>query len=51
MYQLKRKSKSEAGQKKAVPDASTSGSESDLQNLALAGTKELAASEMPQLLA
>jgi predicted signal transduction protein with EAL and GGDEF domain len=40
MYQSKRKSKSEAGQNKAMADASSSGSESDLQKLALVGTKE-----------
>jgi diguanylate cyclase (GGDEF)-like protein len=40
MYQLKRQSKSEAGQKRAGADASTSGAESDLRKLALAGTKE-----------
>jgi diguanylate cyclase (GGDEF)-like protein len=40
MYQSKRKSKSEAGQEKPMADASSSGSESDLQKLALVGTKE-----------
>ena len=42
MYQLKRQSKSEAGQKKAAADASTSGAESDLRKLALVGKQELA---------
>ncbi len=42
MYQLKRQSKSEAGLKKAAADVSTSGAESDLRKLALAGKQELA---------
>jgi GGDEF domain-containing protein len=40
MYQLKRQSKAEGGQKRAVADDSTSRPESDLLKLAHAGTKE-----------
>ena len=40
MYQLKRESKSAAGQEKAAGNSSATGAESDLRKLALAGTKE-----------
>jgi diguanylate cyclase (GGDEF)-like protein len=46
MYQLKRQSKSESGQKKVAAESSESGDESDLRNLAFAGTKELALVEV-----
>ena len=42
MYQLKRQSKSEAGQKRAAGESSASGHENDLRKLAPAGKQELA---------